>query len=67
MARNKLYDEHVFKSNETHKINYFSHLYGKDENVKRFLKRNCALGRIQNKTHLELFQLIEKELGIPIP
>ncbi len=67
MARNKLYDNQVFKSNETHKINYFAHLYGKDENVKRFLKRNCALGTIQNKTHKELFILIEKELGIPMP
>ncbi len=67
MARNKQYDAHVFKSNETHKINYFAHLYGKDDNVKRFLKRRCALGTIQNKTHLELFQLIEKELGIPMP
>ncbi|MCW3806002.1 hypothetical protein [Plebeiibacterium marinum] len=67
MARSKKDDTLIFKCGETHKINYFTHLYGKDEEVKRFLKRNCALGTIENKTHLELFQLIERELGIPQP
>lgn len=67
MARSKVKDNNVFKCNQTHEINYFSHLYGKSEKVERFLRRQCALKTIENKTHFELFKIIEEELGIPIP
>ncbi|TLX75208.1 hypothetical protein E9993_09915 [Labilibacter sediminis] len=67
MSRSKSKDNHVFTCDQTHVLNYLTHLYGKDETVESFLRRHCAKGTIENKTHLELFQMIEKELGYPIP
>ncbi len=67
MARSKSFDNKSIKCDQAHSINYFSHLYGKDEKVERFLRRHFALKTIHDKTHIELFRMIEKELGVPIP
>ena len=67
MARSKQRDNHVFKCAQTHVINYLSHLYNKSELVESYLRRKCAIGTIEEKTHLEIFTMIEKELGIPMP
>jgi len=67
MARSKFYDDQAIKCEQPHVINYLSHLYGKNEDVESFLRRHFARRTIHGKTHLEVYQLIEKELGIPIP
>ncbi len=67
MARSKSKDDNVFTSQQTHELNYFAHLYDNNEDVQAFLRRQCAIGSIDNKTHYEVFQFIEKELGFPIP
>ncbi|TLX74134.1 hypothetical protein E9993_13630 [Labilibacter sediminis] len=67
MARSKQFDNQVFKSAQTHVLNYLTHLYDKSELVESYLRRKCAIGTIEEKTHLEIFTMIEEELGIPIP
>jgi len=67
MARSKSNDQEVFSSEQPHQLNYFTHLYKKNEEVEKFLRRHCANGTIDKKTHLEVFKLIEEELGYPIP
>ncbi|WP_066628762.1 hypothetical protein [Labilibacter marinus] len=67
MARSKSNDKQVFTCEQTHQLNYFSHLYNKNEDVEKFLRRSCATGTIDKKTHIEVFKLIEEELGYPIP
>ncbi len=67
MARSKQKDKQVFICSQLHEINYLTHLYDKCELVESYLRRNCATGFINEKTHFELFQMIEEELGIPMP
>ncbi|GAF03164.1 hypothetical protein [Saccharicrinis fermentans] len=67
MARNKSNDKLVFSWEHPYQLNYFAHLYGKNEEVEKFLRRHCANGSLENKTHLEVFEMIEEELGFPIP
>ncbi|MGQ1784213.1 MULTISPECIES: hypothetical protein [unclassified Saccharicrinis] len=67
MARSKSNDKQVFSCKQPHQLNYFTHLYNKNEEVKEFLRRQCANGSLEKKTHLEVFKLIEEELGYPIP
>ncbi len=67
MARSKSNDKQVFSCQQPHQLNYFSHLYDNNEDVQTFLKRHCAIGTIDKKTHIEVFKLVEEELGFPIP
>lgn len=67
MARNKSNDKHVFYSDQMHQLNYFSHLYGHNQNVDKFLKRLCAIGTLDKKTHLEVFKIVRDKLGYPLP
>ena len=67
MARSKSNDRQVFTCDQPHQLNYFSHLYDQNEDVEKFLRRHCANGTIDKKTHIEVFKLVEKELGLPIP
>lgn len=67
MARSKSDDYQAIKCEQPQVINYLSHLYGKNEDVECFLRRHFARKTIDGKTHLEVYQLIEEELGIPIP
>ena len=67
MARSKANDKQVFSCQEPHQLNYLTHLYDNDKEVENFLRRHCAIGTIENKTHMEVFKMVKNELGIPIP
>ena len=61
-------DQRLFNCSEEHEINYVAGLYGPNAaKVRMFLKLACADGRIKRSTHAEVYELIEKELGYPIP
>ncbi len=67
MARSKSNDKQVFTCEQPFQLNYLNHLYNNNEEVEFFLKRNCANGKLEKKTHIEVFKMIKEELGYPIP
>lgn len=67
MSRNKSNDKDVFYSDQIYQLNYFSHLYDHNQDVDKLLKRLCAIGTLDNKTHLEVFKIVQEELGHPFP
>ncbi len=60
-------DSELFNCSEKHELNYVSGLYDNRKEVYAFLKKKCKSGDIKNSTHKEVYELIKKELGYPIP
>lgn len=67
MARDKKRDDLLFNCSQDHEITYVAGLYSDKAGVIKFLKENCRNGTIKNFTHMEVYKLIKKELGYPIP
>lgn len=68
MARDKERDDKMFNCSQEWEIDYVANLYPAHETqVKQFLIRKCHDGTIKYYTHMEVYQLIKKELGYPIP
>jgi tryptophanyl-tRNA synthetase len=67
MRKDKPRDDENFNCSEEHEFDYVSSLYNDTEEVRKFLKDKCKSGDINYSTHKEVYELIEKELGFPIP
>ncbi len=68
MAQNKPRDDEFFNCGEEHENRYVSKLYGSNsEKVHVFLEKKCSDSTINYSTHRQVYQLIEKEFGLPIP
>jgi len=67
MARDKSKDDKYFNCSQEHEINYVASLYTNTERVKQFLKDKCRQGVIKYSTHMQVYKLIQDELGYPIP
>lgn len=67
MARDMSRDHKYFNCKQEHELRYVSGLYPQSSVVHAFLKANCDNQKIHYSTHMEIYQLIEKELGFPIP
>jgi len=67
MARDKAKDDKYFNCSQQHEHDYVANLYPNPGKVKEFLKRKCQSGKISNSTHLEVYRLIQSELGFAIP
>jgi len=67
MARDKARDDIFFNCQEEHEDNYVSNLYLDSDTVKKFLSDKCADKTIKYSTHKAVYELIEDELGFPLP
>lgn len=68
MARDLSRDQKMFNCSQQHEINYVASLYpGNETEVKQALKLDCDSGAIKNFTHAEVYQYIQKTLGLSIP
>jgi len=67
MKRDKARDDKFFNCFSKHEVNYVAGLYSLRENVKKFLEEKSKDGTIKYMTHRSLYELIEKELGYPMP
>lgn len=68
MARDKAKDDKYFNCSEKHENDYVSSLYGDNQVVVSvFLKMECENNTINYSTHMEVYELIETELGFSIP
>jgi hypothetical protein len=68
MARDKSKDDKFFSCSQEHEVNYVAGLYPSHvQTVYNFIKNKCASNAIKYSTHLQVYQLIYKELGYPVP
>lgn len=68
MARDKAKDDKHFNCTQTHENDYVSGLYGYNKDkVSKFLTENCKTNAIKNSTHKDVYELIYKKLGYPVP
>jgi len=67
MARDKAKDDKFVNCSEEYELNYVASLYTEKQKVLDFLKKKCADGTIKYSTHKQVYELIKKELGYPIP
>jgi len=66
MARDKAKDDKYYNCSENHEKNYVASLYKDKDKVKALLDKLCGNG-IKNSTHTDVYKLINKKLGHPIP
>jgi len=68
MSRDKVKDDARIDCDQVKELGYVADLYGdrKDE-VLRFLLDKCEIGRVNSRTHRELYEIIEEKLGLKIP
>ncbi|PKN52834.1 MAG: hypothetical protein CVU55_06335 [Deltaproteobacteria bacterium HGW-Deltaproteobacteria-13] len=67
MARDKAKDDKYFNCSQAYELNYVASLYSEEQKVLDFLKKKCADGTIKYFKHIQVYELIKKELGYPIP
>ena len=67
MARDKAKDDKYVNCSEEYELKYVASLYTEKEKVLDFVKKKCAAGVIKYSTHMQVYELIKKELGYPIP
>ncbi|TGN02869.1 hypothetical protein [Leptospira dzoumogneensis] len=61
-------DHELFNCGQEHEINYVAGRYPNDKTkVKEFLITSCQSKKIHHSTHAQVYELIKKELGLPIP
>ena len=63
----KAKDDLFFNCSQEHEVNYVASRYNDSDKVKEFIAQGCASGKIKYMKHIELYELIEKELGLPVP
>lgn len=67
MKRDKLKDDDLLLCHREGELKYVAELYTHSEDVYNFLKEKLKKGSIRNYTHILVYELINKELGYPIP
>lgn len=67
MERDKYKDDDLFMVTQDWDIKYVSSLYTEQDEVYNFLKKKCKDGTLRNHTNLLVYELIQKELKLPIP
>lgn len=67
MVRDKARDDKYFNSGEEYEAAYVASLYPERNKVRQFIKNKTEDGTIKYMTHQEVYKLIQKELGYPIP
>ncbi len=67
MGRDKARDDKFFNCQQEHEDHYVANLYSDSNNVSTLLERKCKTNEINYSTHKEVYELIKKELGYPIP
>lgn len=68
MARDKSKDDNLFNCSQSWEVNLVANHYGTNkEKVSDFLRKSCANNTIKNSTHLEVYQLIKRDLRLDIP
>jgi hypothetical protein len=67
MARDKAKDDKFFNCSEKHEIEYVAGLYTNTSKVREFLKSKCKNNQINYSTHMQVYELIKKELKYSIP
>ncbi len=66
--RDKSRDDKFFNCSQPHEHNYVASLYERNQvRVANFLVEACGDSRIRYSTHMEVYELIEEELDLPIP
>lgn len=68
MKRNKLKDNSLFNCNYEYDLNCISGLYlSYQKEVKSYLIKQCKSGTLKYFTHKDVYELINDELGYPVP
>lgn len=68
MARDKAKDDKYFNCSQESERRYVSGLYAPNGlRVETFLTSKCASNAIKYSTHMQVYRLIQSELGYPIP
>lgn len=68
MGRDKSKDDKYFNCGQEHEFKYVAGLYGTNyDKVYFYLKKKCGDGSIRYSTHMEVYKMIERDLGYPIP
>lgn len=67
MGRNKTKDDLELNCHQDSELDYVAGLYEDKIIVKAFLIGSCLNKSIKYLTHMEVYKIIEKELGFPIP
>jgi hypothetical protein len=67
MTRDKRKDDQYFNCREIYELHYVTSLYEESAIVRKFIVGRCQTGQIDYRTHNDLYELIEKELGFPKP
>jgi hypothetical protein len=67
MWRDKEKDVKEFKCHQDSELNYVARLYNDKIIVKAFLIGKCKMRSIKYFTYMDIYKLIEKELGYPVP
>jgi len=67
MARDKAKDDNLFHCSQAHEHVLVANHYEEKQKVLDFLKEKCDDNTIYHSTHKFVYELIEKELGYPVP
>lgn len=67
MSKNNGRDQKFFNCSEQHELKYVSGKYEDSEKVYQFLVESCKNGKIKYSSHIQVYTLIEQELGLAIP
>ena len=68
MARDKAKDDKLFNCSQNWERDEVAGHYGSNQDkVAAFLKKSCENNTIKNHTHMQVYELIKKEFGYPIP
>ena len=67
MARDKSKDDKHFNCSQEHEFKYVSGLYEEKKEVYDYLKEKCDDDSISYSTHMEVYEMIKKDLGYSVP
>ena len=67
MGRIKSKDNEFFTCKQQNELHYIASLYNRKNQVLDFLIKNCQDGTINYLTYFDIYKLIHRELGLPIP
>ena len=57
-------DDLHFNCSQTHELLYVTSLYEEEPRVFAFLKQSCQSGELRYSTHRQVYEMVEKELGL---
>ncbi|MGE0567077.1 MAG: hypothetical protein AB7O73_03950 [Bacteroidia bacterium] len=67
MGRDKARDDKFVNCSQESELVYISSLYERSFDVLIFLRRECNYGNLKYSTHREVYDLISRKLGYPMP